>query len=249
MPFNRAKPENAERVRRFWKEAAAGPEGAKDDGGGWPVLLDGRQARTPGGKPLVLPTRALAELVAAEWAAQGEHLDLASMPATRLAHTAIENVPQAREAVAAEVARYAGSDLLCYHADQPADLAALHAQKWDPWLAWAGKELGVALTCTAGIGHITQPPESLERAKALALQLDDFALTALAAATPLLGSAVLAFALQRGALGGEEAYDLSRLDEAFQESKWGVDEEAAERTARLRGEARALEAWFGASRS
>lgn len=242
MPFNRAKPENAERLRRFWKEAAAGPRGEA----GWPVLLDGRQAKTPGGRPLALPTEALAGLTAAEWATQGEHLDLSSMPLTRLAHTAIESVPAARDAVAGEVARYAGSDLLCYHADAPSELAALHAAKWDPWLAWAGRDLDVVLTHTAGIGHVAQPPESLERIKALALDLDDFALTGLAAATPLLGSAVLAFAVQRGALSGVEAHDLSRLDEAFQESKWGVDEEAAARTARLRTEAVALEAWFKA---
>ena len=242
MPFNRAKPENAERIRRFWKAASVGPEAE----GGWPVLLDGRQARTPGGRPLILPTEALGRLVADEWAAQGEHLELASMPATRLANTAIEGVAATRDAVAGEVARYAGSDLLCYHADQPAELAVLHAEKWDPWLAWAAEELGVVLTCTTGVGHVAQPAESLERARALALELDDFALTGLAAATPLLGSAVLAFALQRGALGGEEAYDLSRLDESFQEFQWGVDEEAAQRTARLRSEALALERWFRA---
>lgn len=246
MPFNRAKPENAERIRRFWKEAVAGPQVAGRGEGGWPVLLDGRQARTPGGRPLVLPTQALAALVAAEWAAQGEHLEPASMPATRLASTAIEAVPANRDAVAAEVARYAGTDLLCYHADAPAELAALHAERWDPWLAWAGSTLGVALTCTTGVGHVPQAAESLARIKALALELDDFALTALAAATPLLGSAVLAFAVQRGALGGEAAYELSRLDEAFQEGNWGVDEEAALRTAKLRIEARALEAWFRA---
>lgn len=246
MPFNRAKPENAERIRRFWKEAAAGPKVESEREGGWPLLLDGRQAKTPGGRPLVLPTQALAELVAAEWAAQDEHLEPASMPATRLASTAIEAVSSARDGVAAEVARYAGTDLLCYHADAPAELAALHAQQWDPLLAWGQGELGLALTCTTGIAHVPQPDETLDRAKALALELDDFALTALAAATPLFGSAVLAFALQRGRLGGEEAYELSRLDEAFQEANWGVDEEAAVRTAKLRIEARALERWFRA---
>jgi chaperone required for assembly of F1-ATPase len=55
---------------------------------------------------------------------------------------------------------------------------------------------------------------------------------------------VLAIALQRGWLTGEAAFDLSRLDEAWQEEKWGVDAEAAERTARLRGEAAMLERWF-----
>jgi len=240
MSFNRAKPENAERLRRFWKEAAVGPQGE----GGWPVLLDGRQAKTPGGKPLVLQTPALAQQAAEEWAAQGEHLELATMPATRLAHTAIEHVHGKRDAIADEVARYAGTDLLCYHADQPAELAQEHAEKWGPLLAWAHDALDLKLTPTAGIMHVSQSPETIARAKALALDLDDFALTALAAATPLFGSAILAFALQRGRLGGEEAFDLSRIDEAFQERQWGVDEEAATRTAKLRLEAQALERWF-----
>ncbi len=240
MSFNRAKPENAERLRRFWKEAAAGPQGE----GGWPVLLDGRQARTPGGKPLVLPTQALAQQAAEEWAAQSEHMDLASMPATRLAHTAIEHVHGKRDAIAEEVARYVGTDLLCYHADQPAELSREHAEKWGPLLAWADDELALKLTPTAGIVHVSQSPETLARAKALALALDDFALTALSAATPLFGSAILAFALQRGRLGGAEAFDLSRIDEGFQERQWGVDDEAAVRTAKLRVEAEALERWL-----
>ena len=60
----------------------------------------------------------------------------------------------------------------------------------------------------------------------------------------LFGSAVLALALQRGWIAGEEAFDLSRLDEAWQEEKWGVDAEAAERTERLRVEATMLDRWF-----
>ena len=48
---------------------------------------------------------------------------------------------------------------------------------------------------------------------------------------------------------GEDAYALSRVDEAFQEEKWGIDEEAAERTARLALEAQMLGRWFEALRS
>ena len=49
-------------------------------------------------------------------------------------------------------------------------------------------------------------------------------------AAGLFGSAILALALQRGRLTGEAAFDLSRLDEAFQEEQWGVDAEAAVRS-------------------
>jgi chaperone required for assembly of F1-ATPase len=146
------------------------------------------------------------------------------------------------------VARYAGSDLLCYFAEEPQRLVQRQALAWSPLLDWAEAELGLRLERTAGIVHCPQPPETLARVQALAAELDDFALAGLAHATPLFGSAVLALAVQRRRLSGPEAFAVSRLDEAHQEEQWGVDEEAAARTARLQMEAEMLDAWFPALR-
>lgn len=233
--------ESEERLKRFW--TAVDVEEGK---AGWAVLLDGRTPKTPAHAPLRLPTGAAARLVAEEWAAQGEFIDPATMPATRLASTAIDRVSQAREPVAEEVAAFAGSDLLCYLADHPTSLAVEQAREWTPWRDWAALELGVVLEAAEGIVHRPQDPAAIARVRDLALRLDDFALTGLATAVPLLGSAVLGLAVQRGVLSGEAAFDLSRLDEAFQERQWGVDEEAAERTAVRRAEAMLLDRWFRA---
>ncbi len=227
------------RIRRFWITAdVAAIEG------GWAVQLDGRTPKTPAKQPLVLPTEAAARLVADEWAAQGEYMEPATMPATRLASTAIDRIGQAREAVADEIAAYAGSDAICYLGEGA--LERRQAAAWTPWRDWAERELGVQLAAASGIVHVAQSPEAVARVKALALALDDFSLTGLATATPLLGSAVLALALQRGALAAEMAFELSRLEEAFQEGQWGVDAEAAERADRIRAEAIVLQKWFEA---
>jgi chaperone required for assembly of F1-ATPase len=232
--------ESEERLKRFWK-AVDVSEGE----GGWTVLLDGRAPKTPAHAKLVLPTEAAARLVADEWGAQGEFIAPETMPATRLASTAIDRVSRVREAVADEVAAYAGTDLLCYPAEAPGSLVEQQAREWGPWRDWAG-ELGVPLALAEGITHRPQDPAAVARVRDLALALDDFALTGLAAAVPLLGSAVLGLAVQRGALSGEAAFDLSRIDEAFQESRWGVDEENAARTAARRGEAVLFDRWFRA---
>jgi chaperone required for assembly of F1-ATPase len=213
---------------------------------GFTVLLDARPLRGPKGAQVILPTPALAELVAQEWAGQGETLALAAMHATRLANTAIESVPRAREATAQAIADYAGSDLLCYYATDPPGLLERQQRLWIPVLERAQAEAGLRFIRAAGIVHQTQPPETLARIKALALDLDDFGLTGLAFGAALFGSAVLALAVERGWLSGEAAFGLSRLDEAWQEEKWGVDEEAGERTVRLEGEAVMLQRWFGA---
>jgi chaperone required for assembly of F1-ATPase len=239
--FTKAKADPPDRPKRFYKTAEAAAHG---DGFG--VRLDGRVLKTPQGRPLALPTMAVAELVAREWAGQRDNIVVADMPATRLAFTAVDRVSGARAEVAAEVARYAGADLLCYFAEAPDALMARQQAQWAPLLDWAAAELGLAFAPSAGIVHRSQPAETLEAVEALALRLDDYALTALAHAAALLGSAILALALERGRIGGEEAFDLSRLDEAFQEERWGVDAEAADRALRLRAEAKTLERWFRA---
>jgi chaperone required for assembly of F1-ATPase len=214
--------------------------------GAFAVTLDGRVPRSPARRPLVLPTEALARLVADEWAAQGERVALPTMPATRLAHVALDAAPAAHADMAARVAEYAAHDLLCYFADAPAGLVARQQAAWTPLLAWAETELGLELATSASIAHVEQPPRTLEAVRRLAAALDDFTLTGLLAAAQLFGSAILALALQRGRLSGAEAFALSQLDETWQAEQWGEDAEAAARRASMAAEAEALQRWFAA---
>jgi chaperone required for assembly of F1-ATPase len=231
--------EPGEKPRRFYKTVTVQP-----DGEGFVVTLDARSMRTPGGAKQVLPTAALAQQIAEEWAAQGEHLDLAAMHASRLANTAIDAIPGARDASADSVAAFAGNDLLCYRADEPQGLIDRQAELWDPLIARIEAQEGLAFVKVAGLIHRDQPEGTVGKVKALALGLDDFRLAGLAFATSLYGSAILAVSVLRGWLDAGEAYEISRLDEAWQEERWGVDDEAAARTEGLRVEAAMLERWL-----
>jgi len=233
--------EPAEKPRKFYKVVTVA-----EVEGGWQVQLDSRNLRTPKAQLMVLPTRAIAELVAEEWTAQSDVIEMATMHATRLANTAIETIGGSREGVADQIADYAGSDLVCYFAEEPAALVAQQQTAWEPVLAWAEAEEGLRFERCTGILHRDQPAETLTKVRELALSLDDFALAGLAFGVPLFGSAVLAIGVLRGRWGGQESFDLSRIDEVFQEATWGVDEEAAERTARLGVEAQMLDRWFRA---
>jgi chaperone required for assembly of F1-ATPase len=235
--------EPVEKIRRFYKSVEVG-----EAEGGFAVLLDGRQARTPSRAIVLLPTRALAELVAADWAAQDEHIELATMHAMRLASTAIDAIRSSREATADQVASYAGSDLLCYFAEGPEALVQRQRDAWDPVLHRAEDELALPFVRASGIIHQAQPEETLASVKRLALELDDFSLAGVAFGTALFGSAILALALQRGWIDADQAFALSRVDETFQNEQWGVDEEAAERALGLSLEAQMLGRWFAALR-
>jgi chaperone required for assembly of F1-ATPase len=231
--------EPVEKPRRFYRDVTVAPVD-----GGYSVLLDARRLKTPQAALMRLPTAALAAQVAEEWASQGEILELATMHATRLANTAIETISATRDGVADQIAEYAGSDLLCYFAESPTELVHRQQQAWEPVLARAEVDEGLRFVRAAGIVHRDQPSETIARVREIAISLDDFALAGLAFATPLFGSAMLAIGLMRGWFGGREAFGLSRVDEAFQESLWGIDAEAAERTARLGEEAVMLDRWF-----
>ena len=213
---------------------------------GYGVFLDGKPVKTPAGGALVLPNPALADMLAREWHAQATHIEMARMPATRLAFTAIDFVGGARDATAAEIGRYAGADALCYFAEGPDALVERQVERWGPVIAWAEEALGVAFVRVTGIRHQDQHAATLLKLARRAEEEDDFGLTGLAHATGLFGSAILAFALHAGQLDGPAALDLSRLDEIFQQERWGVDEEAAERAANMLVEAEMLEHWFKA---
>jgi len=230
-----------QKPRRFYKLVTI--EARAD---GHAVCLDGRPPRSPGGRPLILPTQALAELAGHEWRRQGDVLDLGGMAVTRLAYTALERTAPSRPGIVDEVARYAGSDALCYWADSPADLVALQQAQWGAMLDWAGERFGIALTPTTGVVHQPQAESALAAVRERVAAMDDFALIGIAHATGLFGSALLALALQDRRLSGDEAHDLARLEERYQESRWGIDAEAAARTEARRTEALMLQAWFSA---
>jgi chaperone required for assembly of F1-ATPase len=230
-----------QRPRRFYREAtSASVEG------GWSVLLDGRPLKTPAKNLLTAPTRELGEAIAAEWSAQQERIDLASMHLTRLANVAIDRTPGNRMELAEQAARYAETDVVSYLAEHPAELRARQEAAWGPWRRWAAEARGVRLAPVSGVMPVRQPPASLAAARTFASSLDDFQLTGLAFGIALLGSAVLGLASQARAITVVQAFDLSRIDERYQAELWGEDAEAVERAQRLREEARALDRWFDA---
>ena len=231
------KPEPRALPRRFYKTVEV-----EETAEGFEVRLDGRALKTPAKRRLSAPTAALASLIAEEWRGQDEVIDPETMPATRIVNVAIDRIGDTREALADEAASYASTDLVCYLADDDPNLAAHEETVWAPLRVWAAETLGIALEPVAGIVAREQPAASMTAARARALELDDIGLAAFAHAMGLLGSAVLAFALLHGRLDAAAAFAASRLDEAYQETRWGVDAEAAARTARLAADLAALEA-------
>lgn len=227
-------------MKRFYASVAVEAAAA----GGFAVLLDGKPIRTPARARLVLPSAGLAGAIAEEWAGQGERVQPRTMVLTGMANTVIDRIGQRRDEVAREIARYGENDLLCYRAEQPADLVRRQAQSWDPLLDWLRQRHGVELAVATGIVHRPQPPEGLAVLSRLVAAVDAWRLSPLHQFATLSGSLVIALALLEGALDVDDAFASAELDALYQAEYWGEDSEAADvrqaRLAALRSAARFL---------
>lgn len=213
--------------KRFYKAA-----GFAEADGGFAVTLDGKPIRTPSGRHVVAPNRAIAEAIAAEWEAQAEFIEPLTMPLTRFANSVAE-VGDRVDAVAEDAAKYLGTDLLFYRAGHPEALVAREAAAWDPVLAWAANELGAHFILSEGIVHVAQPEPAIAAARRV-FPADPWPVAALHVVTTLTGSALLALALLHGVLDADQVWAAAHVDEDWNVEKWGLDEEvAARRAARL----------------
>ncbi|MBY0420987.1 MAG: hypothetical protein K2Q06_01705 [Parvularculaceae bacterium] len=218
-------------LKRFYREASVE---ARD--GAFVILLDGKPAKTPKRAPLAAPTEALAEAVAAEWRDAGEAIGRDDLRLTRLVATAIDLGPDESPQWREDVVRYAGFDLLCYRAADPQSLVARQTAAWDPFLAFAREDLGAPFVATTGVVATAQPALAIDAIRRATAVLDPWRMLGLKTAAEITGSAILAFALERGFAPSADIFAAARVDEKHQIERWGRDAEAEARAERLAGD-------------
>tara|TARA_R110000868_G_scaffold29889_2_gene110961 strand:+ start:1173 stop:1874 length:702 start_codon:yes stop_codon:yes gene_type:complete len=215
-------------VKRFYKTA-----GVSATEGGYAVELDGRPVKTPAKKFLVVPGQALAAAIAAEWDAQGDDIDAHSMRLTRLANSVIDRVVEHRDSVIDEIAGYAETDLVCYRATEPAELARRQEEGWAPLVSWIRERHNVDFEVTTSLLPVAQGKNCIETIRSAVADFDVFALAGLHLVTVCSGSVVIGLAVAAARIDGPAAWELSLIDETYQIEEWGEDPEATKRRAGL----------------
>ncbi|SDR38943.1 ATP12 family protein [Pseudovibrio sp. Tun.PSC04-5.I4] len=191
------------------------------------VLLDGSSIKTPARNTLVFKDETIAEGVAAEWELQEEEIDPATMPLTRIAHSAIDSVEDKFGDVADEITRYAGNDHLCYRAEAPAELVERQKNQWDPVIEWAENLFGGSFELAKGIIHVAQDAAITRAYREQLNKYDALQLAGIHTVTSISGSALLALGLAEKAFDADIVWSAAHVDEDWNIELWGQDDEAA----------------------
>ena len=199
------------------------------------VLADGKQINTPGRKPLVVPTKALADAICAEWQTHGKYIS-SKMVLTSLAYTAIDQVDHQKSVMVESLLVYLDTDTLSYRATSSEKLATQQLEVWTPVLDWAANLLGTKWEVTSGIMPVEQSPALHKAVEKHLLKLDTMHLAGACLLSSLLSSLALMLAVLEKHIDAETAFHLSRLEEEAQAEIWGRDSEAEARAQRLKAE-------------
>ena len=199
------------------------------------VVVNDKPLHTPGKHPLIVPTKALADAITAEWRANGKYVSI-KMPLTTLAYTAIDRIAGQEKAIIEVLLVYLDTDTLSYRASGSEALAKKQQQQWDPILAWLDKTLGAAWQVTSGVMPVDQSPQLHKAIEKHLSSLNAMQLSAVSVLSSSLSSLALALTVLERHVTADEAFRLSRLEEDHQAEQWGVDSEAESRAARLKDE-------------
>lgn len=211
-------------MKRFYSDV-----GIAEAEGGWCVTLDGRPIRTQRGAMQVVPVRMLAELLAGEWRAQGEEIDLRNFVFRDIADYALDVIAADRAPAIETLLRYGETDTLCYRADPDEPLYRRQKELWEPLIARCESRYDVALERVSGIVHRPHPPETLAKLREVLEAKDDFTLAALQNLASLAASLVTGLAALEPQADAETLFAAANCEEDWQAEQWGWDAEAKKR--------------------
>ncbi|APE27100.1 ATP12 family chaperone protein [Aurantiacibacter gangjinensis] len=230
-------------MKRFYKDVSVA-----EAEGGWQVELDGRAIRTQSGGRQIVPTQALAQMLAAEWRAQGEEIDPKSFVYRDMADFALDVVAKDRGDTIGKLLSYAETDTLCYRAAPGEPLFDRQEEIWEPLVRACEARHGMRLERITGVIHQKQADGAIIALRERLESEDNFALAGLLTLTSLAASLVVGLAMLEDGANAEALFAAANAEEDWQAELWGWDHAAEEvRAARLEAFKRAA-AFVAASR-
>ena len=190
------------------------------------VQINGKTAKTPEGNLMELPTSKLAQIILKNYKSYKTKRNNTIVSPIRLANTAIDMVAKDKNNYIKQLCSYANSDLVCYFASSPEDLVKKQNKSWLPLITFMQDFYNINILYTTEIFSINQTKESLSKLKVILNKKNNFELSAISVLSQLTSSIIISLALVNDKINVKNTFELSNLEEIYQSTFWGKDEEA-----------------------
>jgi ATP synthase F1 complex assembly factor 2 len=189
------------------------------------VFDDKHTLKSPAKSPFVIPSKALAHGIAAEWAWQKNRVDPETMPLMQLAATAIDQ-PQSAEVIASSLCAFLPTDpVLCREDDvTKSDLVAAQNMVLQPYLDFVNMQLGTKLRASTSIVGAAVSKRDVGLVYEYLMNLDAWKLCALMELSSACKSVCMAIGGASGGFSVEQVIRASRVEEDYQIEQWGLVE-------------------------
>ena len=187
---------------------------------GFLINLDNKAIRTPNDKLLIVKTGLLARAIVKEWQCQQKNLTL-----TKLASTIIDSMPASREQIINELIGFINTDLICYRAATPLELAEYQASHWDNFLNWVNLHYGIELITTNCLIVQPQADKLHKKIRQTISAFSDEILVGFYALVTGLGSIIVALALLDRHISFKQGFNACHIDESWSIKHWGNDDD------------------------
>ncbi|VDL61739.1 unnamed protein product [Hymenolepis diminuta] len=189
---------------------------------GYEILLDKSRLRTPGGNVFCVPHEGLALAVAHEWDSQKQNIERFTLALTNICCHVIDNpMERSKEKIVNGIMEFADTDTICYRVETPEELYADQEEKWGPILDVIQTQYNFRPPVTTGFDLASISPKSRELITSHLLSYNRWGLVGIQTCVENLKSLWLTLAMVDGYITSRKAVELSRLEQTFQERRWG----------------------------
>ena len=200
-------------MKRFYKVVTYGTAEK-----GWPLLLDGKQAKTPSGNILTSQNKDMAEAIAAEWNAQTDEVDLHSMPITQIQTTKIDFIDDRKQEAVEQLLGFVDTDLLLYQVDNPSGLVERQKHFWQTWLDWMEDTYMIHYKTTTGLNVVKQDQSIHDAIETYVRKLDKARLAIFYITTNLSKSLILPIAFIEREASAQDLFQAVQVEEIYKQN-------------------------------
>ena len=206
--------------------------------------INNKSLKTPDGNIIELPSIKLAKILLKDYESSFKSKPLNIVRPIKITNTAIDKIKPNNIFYINEITDNLNNDMICYFANSPEELVDLQNKDWLPLINYMKSSYNIELIYTSKLFSINQKPDSLLKLKNILNEINIFKLSAIYTLSQITKSIIISLALVNNKISAKKAFENSNLEELYQISKWGKDEEAFDRLNTIKVDIRNIKKYY-----